>query len=171
MKKLISGLVVLAALVTADTFTAPDARATGSWLPQGSDSMPKFTFLSRSFRWMWDPFRVEGADAYAVAYITNNHDYAVELKTYCKDGNRMLRSLFVVHSIAPGETFKWDTRRLVAAAKNDLKAVVTCQFWIDGKVDLRGQIVNRLPVRMGQEGTPHSLITFNYANFPPRKEG
>ncbi|MFP3944701.1 MAG: hypothetical protein ACLFWF_12450 [Alphaproteobacteria bacterium] len=167
MKKTICGLAALGALLCAGVLTAPEAEATGSRFKDGRSMAPKVTLLSRSFRWLWDPFRVEGNNAYAVAFITNKHQFALTLKTYCKANGKLMRALSGRHLIAPGETLKWDTRQLLREAGEDVRAIVNCRFWVDGTIDLRGQIVNRAPARMGQEGNPFTLITFNYAEFSP----
>ena len=168
MKRVICGVMAVVVLMCADTLTAPRADATGSRFKGGPTMMPKLTMLSRSFRWRWDPFRVRGDKAYAVAWITNNHNYSLTLKTYCKADGRLERALSGWHSIAPGETLRWDTRRLVQEAGKNMNAVVSCKFWVDGSIDLRGQIVNSIPARMGRKGNPLSLVTFNFANFGPK---
>lgn len=168
MRRMICGLTGAAVLLAAGAAIAPGAEATSAALVNDVRSTgPRVVLLSRSYRWQWDPFRVQGDKAYAVAWITNTHRYALTLKTYCKNKDKMLRSLSGRHLIAPGQTLKWDTRSLVRKAQKDPKAVVTCRFWIDGSVDLRGRIVNQLPVRMGSDADQYSVVTFNYANFAP----
>lgn len=168
MKKTLSGLLAAAVLATA-AVTAPGAQATGSRVKGNKGFAPKTTLLSRTYRWQWDPFRVEGDKAYAIAWITNKHQYALELKIYCKRNGDMLRALSGRHLIGAGQTFRWDTRRLVGKSGQDPKAVVERKFWVDGSVDMRGRIVSQIPVRMGSEAASPSMITFNYTNFPPRR--
>lgn len=170
MRRYVHAIVITAVILCADVLTAA-ASSTGTRLPKGPGMMPQITLLTREYRWTWDPFRVEGDDAYAVAWITNKHQYALTLKAYCKDERGQLRALSGWHLIGPGETYRWDTRRLVGRASEKIRAVVTCKFWVDGRVDLRGQIVNSMPVRMGGGEMPWSLVTFNYENFGPAGEG
>lgn len=166
MHRFLIGAAMLAAacLAGAGTDTYAD---TGSRV-YGPSSAPNVTLLSRSYRWVWDPFRVDGNLAYAHVYITNYHEYALTLKTYCKSGDKLLRPLTQRYLIKPGDTLEWDTRKLGRAGGKLLKALVTCKFWVDGRVNLKGEIVNRVPVRMGKDTVGATRLTFNMPSYPPK---
>lgn len=165
MRRFCIGAAVAAACIVAAA--GMDAQAdTGSRF-HGKSSSPKVTLLSRSYRWIWDPFRVDGYLAYAHVSITNSHSYALTLQTYCRANDKLLRSLSRRYLIEPGKTLEWDTRKLVRERGEQVKAVVTCKFWVDGQVNLKGEIVNRAPLRMGLGGAGSTQLTFNMPNYPP----
>lgn len=166
MKRFVVCTAALA--VAALTCMGPDtAFSTGSRI-HGPQTAPSVTLLSRSYRWVWDPFRVDGHLAYAHVFITNYHEYALTLKTYCKANGKLLRPLTQRYLIKPGDTLEWDTRKIEREMGKPLKALVTCKFWVDGQVNMKGEIVNRVPVRMGKNLVGATLLTFNMPHYPPK---